>query len=79
MVRHEENGMLCDVGDVEALARNVLDIIQRPEIGRELAQNARTWAGQFSWQNIFPKLMQCYGLEVEAEHSALPPGEVLVH
>jgi glycosyltransferase involved in cell wall biosynthesis len=79
MVRHGENGMLCDVGDVEGLARNVLEIIQRPGTGRRLARNARTWADQLSWQNIFPKLMQCYGLEVDAERSALPAGEVLVH
>jgi glycosyltransferase involved in cell wall biosynthesis len=79
MVRHGENGMLCEVGDVESLASNVLKIIQRPETGRYLAHNARTWADQFSWRNIFPKLMQCYGLDVDAKRSVLPAGEVLVH
>ena len=79
MIRHRENGLLCDLGDADALANGVLDIVQHPEFGRQLAQAARTWAEQFSWHKVFPQLMQAYGIETGDRFSAMEADQILVH
>jgi glycosyltransferase involved in cell wall biosynthesis len=65
MIRHGENGLLCEVGDAAALAKLVVSILEQPGLGDELASNARSWAERFSWINIFPMLMRCYGFTAE--------------
>lgn len=79
MIRHRENGLLCDVGDAEALANCVLEILERQDFARQLARNARSWAEQFSWRKVFPRLMQCYGLDAEPMIPALASDQILVH
>jgi len=73
MIRDRENGLLCDVGDADALAKGVLEVLNRPDVGRQLADAARHWAEQFSWHNVFPKLMEAYGLDPEPSISDLEP------
>jgi glycosyltransferase involved in cell wall biosynthesis len=79
MICHEANGLLCDVGDADALANFVLDLLQRPDLGRQLARAARSWAEKFSWGRVFPQLLQCYGLGDESGAVALAAGQILVH
>lgn len=79
MIRHRENGLLCDLGDADALANGVLEILQHQDAGRQLARAARSWAEQFSWRNVFPQLMQCYGLGTEDRVPALGSDQILVH
>ncbi len=79
MIRHGENGLLCDVGDADALANNVLEILENQALARQLAQNARSWAEQFSWRNVFPQLLQCYGLASEHSIPALESDQILAH
>lgn len=79
MIRHRENGMLCPVGDAEALANSVLEIVQHPALGRELAQTAHSWAEQFSWRNVFPQLLQCYGLASAGGVATPEEEQILVH
>ncbi len=79
MIRHGENGLLCDLGDAEALANFALEILQHPDVGRQLARAARSWAEQFSWRKVFPQLMRCYGLDAGQRTSALASDQVLVH
>lgn len=79
MIRHRENGLLCDIGDAGSLANGVFEILDRQDFARQLAQTAHSWAQQFSWTNVFPQLMQCYGFGVERASPALESGQVLVH
>jgi len=79
MIRHRENGMLCAVGDAEALANSVLEIVGHPELGRELARTALSWAEPFSWGNVFPQLRQCYGLGSRESLSTPEEHRILVH
>jgi glycosyltransferase involved in cell wall biosynthesis len=61
MLRHRETGLVVEVGDFEALAVGVLGLVERQDLARRLAINARAWADQFSWEAVFPKVMDCYG------------------
>jgi len=79
MIQNRENGLLCDLGDADALANSVLEILEHQDVGRQLARNARSWAEQFSWRNVFPQLLQCYGLGAEDAISALASDQILVH
>jgi len=77
MIRHGENGMLCNVGEPQALADDVLHILTCQELATQLAQNGRTWSEQFAWRNLRPKLLQCYGLTNENRVDALRSCQVL--
>jgi glycosyltransferase involved in cell wall biosynthesis len=79
MIRNRENGLLCDVGDVNALAHGVLEITKDQNLGHQLARTARTWAEQFSWSNVFTQLAQCYGIDVELQIATRTSDQVLVH
>src|SRR5215467_9894414 len=67
MIRHGETGLLVDTGDYEVLASGVLYLLERQHLAERLARTARCWAEQFSWSNVFPKLLECYGLEATAQ------------
>jgi glycosyltransferase involved in cell wall biosynthesis len=79
MIRHRENGLLCEVGDPDALATCVLQILQHRDFARQLARTARSWAEQFSWRSVFPQLMQCYGLGAGHGIPVLGADRILVH
>ena len=79
MIRHRENGLLVEVGDDQALARCVLELLAQQSLARQMARAARSWAEQFSWNNVFPQLLRCYGFENERPEAGLNSGRVLVH
>ncbi len=79
MIRHRENGLLVDVGDYSALANAMLEIVHHQDFARQLARTARSWADQFSWDNIFPQLLRCYGFAGEHVRSELRSDPVLLH
>jgi glycosyltransferase involved in cell wall biosynthesis len=78
MIRHGESGLLCDVGNPVALADCVLQLLQQQELAHRLAQNARSWAEQFAWCSVLPKLLQCYGVTNENRTSTLASCQALV-
>lgn len=67
MIRHRRNGVLVDLNDHESLAAGVIEIIEDAGFGRALAREARLWAERFSWRNVFPELLKCYGLSSRAD------------
>jgi glycosyltransferase involved in cell wall biosynthesis len=71
MIRHGENGVLCNVGEPQSLADGVLHLLQCQETARKLANSGRTWSEQFAWRHLLPKLLQCYGLTNENHTGAL--------
>jgi len=78
MIRHRENGLLVEIGDDHALAGGVLELLHRQDFARQLALTARAWAEQFSWHNVFPELLRCYGLEDEPAEPQLRSDHILV-
>jgi glycosyltransferase involved in cell wall biosynthesis len=79
MIRNRESGVVVGLNDADALAAGVIAIIEDAEFGRGLAQNACRWAQQFSWANVFPKLMAAYGARVAAAEPKIREAEVVAH
>jgi glycosyltransferase involved in cell wall biosynthesis len=48
-VVHEKTGLLYAYGDVTALSRQILFLLNRQQRRREMAHLARQWAERFSW------------------------------
>jgi glycosyltransferase involved in cell wall biosynthesis len=76
MIRNHENGIIVGLNDHERLAEGAIAVIENAEFGRSLAQQAWRWAQQFSWANVFPKLMAAYGGHVDTAEPQI--GEVRV-
>jgi glycosyltransferase involved in cell wall biosynthesis len=51
-VRHGQNGLLADPGDVISLAESVARLIEEPELGRRLAQNGLETIIPYDWKQI---------------------------
>jgi len=62
MLPDRERALLVPLNDHEALARGALECLRNQQFAHKLAQAAHVWAGQFSWANVFPRLMECYGM-----------------
>lgn len=77
MIRNGESGVVVALDDHEALAAGVIEVLGRPEFGRNLARCARSWAEQFSWSHVLPKLLACYGCYSAAGEVHLSEAEVL--
>jgi glycosyltransferase involved in cell wall biosynthesis len=69
MVSDRRSAILADLNDHEALARGVIEVLQKPEFGRALALEARLWAEQFSWPRVWGQLQRCYW--IVADHRSL--------
>jgi len=77
MVRDRQTGILVDLDDDAALAAGVIEILENPELGSHLSQQARSWAEQFSWKHIRPTLLASYGRHEVLRDAALPEREIL--
>jgi glycosyltransferase involved in cell wall biosynthesis len=78
MIKHRQSGIVVRLNDDKALAMGVIEIIEHPEFGRSLALQARRSAEQFSWKEVLPKLLACYGNPVAAVETRVPKAEALV-
>lgn len=57
---HGKSGFLSDVGDVEDMAANALNILKTPEIHEQFRQNARARAEQFDIKHIIKNYEDLY-------------------
>jgi glycosyltransferase involved in cell wall biosynthesis len=55
---HGRDALLVPSGDSEAMAREVLRVMQDPQLAARLSANARSRAEQFDWSVILPKWEQ---------------------
>ncbi|NQU49541.1 MAG: glycosyltransferase family 4 protein [Planctomycetes bacterium] len=63
VVIHEENGLLVEPNDPQALADAILRLMQDREFHRQMQVGVRRWAeGPLSWQSIAGKTLECYAL-----------------
>lgn len=58
--KHEKSGLLCEVGDIESLSHNVIEILQDDEILRKYKKNAFEVAKTFDIINILPTYESLY-------------------
>lgn len=92
MVEHERTGLLCQPGDWQALAQNVVRLLREAGLGPRLAENARQELPQYEWVNVRRQWLEVYqsstraakrerpletaGLDVDGESSASQSPEV---
>lgn len=79
MIRNGENGIVVNLNDEKALAEGVIGLVNNAPVGRSLALQARGWAEQFAWPNIFPRLMASYGAASLAAAPQLSEIETVTH
>jgi len=62
MIRDHENGILVKLNDHEKLAAAVVEVLEDFELAQRLAETARSWAEQFSWNATFIALLRNYAI-----------------
>jgi L-malate glycosyltransferase len=60
LVEHDKTGLLCEPGDWNSLARNVIRLLREPALARRLASNANTIAENYRWQIVRAQWLEIY-------------------
>jgi glycosyltransferase involved in cell wall biosynthesis len=60
LVEHERTGLLSPVGDVNALAANVIRLLREPGLAARLAQNAYRESQMYTWKLVRGQWLQVY-------------------
>jgi L-malate glycosyltransferase len=60
LVEHERTGLLSEVGDPQALAKNVVRLLRNPEFATRLASNAREESVRYSWPMVREQWLKLY-------------------
>lgn len=63
MAKHMQNALLSPVGDSEALAENIIKLIEDDKLRYSLANNGVKSMKQFSWENSFTSMKKALDLE----------------
>lgn len=61
LVEHGRTGMLSAVGDSEALATNVIRVIEEPALAALLSYNALLEARKYTWSDVRRRWLEVYG------------------
>lgn len=48
-IRHEYNGLLVKKGDINALAKTIIDVLKNDELRTRMSINAVRWSNNFEW------------------------------
>ena len=65
-LRHEEDGLVVENGDIKAFAKAILRLVDDPVLARQLGSNARTYArSKLSWNKAAQNLEVIYGRVIE--------------
>ncbi len=59
-VEHERTGLLCDPGDWQALANNILRLLQEPDLASCLAANAYDQVKRYRWEVVRERWLEVY-------------------
>ncbi len=61
LVEHGRTGLLVDADDDAAMAAAALRLLERPELARGIAAQARAEARRYAWPRVFERLRPVYG------------------
>lgn len=75
LVEHEHTGLLCEPGDWEALAKNVVRLLGEPEFALRLAHNAHAAVQRCRWEVVREQWLEIYRsmFTVQPEEQSTPP------
>jgi glycosyltransferase involved in cell wall biosynthesis len=77
LVEHERTGLLCEPGDWDTLAKNVVRLLREPELALRLARNAHEASQRCRWEAVREQWLEIYrsmlqfNLESKAQQSGL--------
>jgi L-malate glycosyltransferase len=75
LVEHGRTGLLSLPGDALALAQNVIQLLQNPELAERLAENARKEFQRYSWPIVREQWLGVYrGMVAKNVRPAIPAG-----
>ena len=78
VVCHDRNGLLCPVGDVEALAASCVALLGDPVLRRTFAAHGRRWArSRFDRGGIVARYREIYRATLTPGGASAPPREAL--
>lgn len=60
VLTHGKHGLLAPDGDAEAIAAQVIDLVERPEYAKQLAAAAHASCAQYDWQNVRGSWLRLY-------------------
>ena len=60
LVEHERTGLLCEPGDWQALADNVIRLLRNPDMALQLASNAFEDSKRFRWEVVREEWLEIY-------------------
>ena len=60
VVEHERTGLLCEPGDWQALARNVIRLLHEPGLGLRLAEEAHVELQRYQWPAVRGRWLDLY-------------------
>jgi glycosyltransferase involved in cell wall biosynthesis len=60
LVQNERTGLLCAIGDWQALAENVIRLLREPELASRLAQNAHVESSRYHWTAVRSQWLEVY-------------------
>ena len=60
LVEHGRTGLLCEPGNPDALAENVLRVLRDPELGLRLAASAFEDLRRYRWESVREQWLRCY-------------------
>jgi glycosyltransferase involved in cell wall biosynthesis len=52
LVEHERTGLLCEPGDPQGLAQNVIRLLRHPIVSSRIAHDAHQESVRYRWQNV---------------------------
>jgi glycosyltransferase involved in cell wall biosynthesis len=74
LVEHEHTGLLCEPGDWDTLAKNVVRLLREPELALRLARNAREVSQRCRFEAVREQWLQIYRamLTVQPQEQSTP-------
>ncbi|ADT83863.1 glycosyltransferase family 4 protein [Thermococcus barophilus] len=57
-VRNSYNGILVRNGNIKALSKVIICLLENPKVRKKLSHNARKWAKRFSWERSMQYIIQ---------------------
>jgi glycosyltransferase involved in cell wall biosynthesis len=60
LVEHGRTGLLSPPGDANALAQNVIQLLENPALAEQLAENARLELERYSWPVVREQWLGIY-------------------
>ena len=59
-MKSEENGFFANYGDVEALEKNILKVLDNPKLAKQISKNNFKKSKDYAWDIIYKRYMKEY-------------------